>query len=320
MEKRTEAQSRALQDVQNEFVESRREQNRFQEKFIRKEKALRDTQIGSELSSPRVSSDKSSELSAHQTRIRGSCGVFLRAELIKSFSEACEDFYSELSAHQIPVRSLRRVFLRAEPPSNAYPRLVGVLLRAEFSSNPSERGTQQPPRLVLGSCAFSLSLGLTTPASWADSHCELRSRRGVLRQSRFPIGAVPMSVSSSSRFLWMVRGHCSQELSPFEVLQVRVRYFRFGVFWALAVDAAGSCGRLRGRLRVSRHAEHSASSTPRRELPQQGPTAWTRIGVGSDGKFTIPYHCLLFEADCIVHDRLKYPRVRESLDPHKRFQ
>ena len=186
MEKRTEAQSRALQDVQNEFVESRREQNRFQEKFIRKEKALRDTQIGSELSSPRVSSDKSSELSAHQTRIRGSCGVFLRAELIKSFSEACEDFYSELSAHQIPVRSLRRVFLRAEPPSNAYPRLVGVLLRAEFSSNPSERGTQQPPRLVLGSCAFSLSLGLTTPASWADSHCELRSRRGVLPPVTIP--------------------------------------------------------------------------------------------------------------------------------------
>ena len=39
LQKRTEAQSRALQDVQNEFVESR------QEELLRKEKALRDTQI-----------------------------------------------------------------------------------------------------------------------------------------------------------------------------------------------------------------------------------------------------------------------------------
>ena len=45
--KRTEAQNRALQDVQNEFVESRREQTRLQEELSRKEKALRDTQIRS---------------------------------------------------------------------------------------------------------------------------------------------------------------------------------------------------------------------------------------------------------------------------------
>ena len=34
-------------DVQNEFVESRREQTRLQEELLRKEKALRDTQIRS---------------------------------------------------------------------------------------------------------------------------------------------------------------------------------------------------------------------------------------------------------------------------------
>ena len=34
-------------DVQNEFVESRREQTGLQEEFLRKEKALRDTQIRS---------------------------------------------------------------------------------------------------------------------------------------------------------------------------------------------------------------------------------------------------------------------------------
>ena len=28
--------------------------------------------------------------------------------------------------------------------------------------------------------------------------------------------------------------------------------------------------------------------------PQRGPTAWTRSGVGPDGKFIIPYHILLF--------------------------
>ena len=37
--KRTEAQNRALQDVQNEFVESRREQTRLQEELSRKEKS-----------------------------------------------------------------------------------------------------------------------------------------------------------------------------------------------------------------------------------------------------------------------------------------
>ena len=41
---RTEAQDRALQDVQNE---SRREQTRLQEELLRKENALRDTQIRS---------------------------------------------------------------------------------------------------------------------------------------------------------------------------------------------------------------------------------------------------------------------------------
>ena len=45
LQKRTEAQNRAVQDVQNEFVESRREQTRLQEEKLRKEKALRDTQI-----------------------------------------------------------------------------------------------------------------------------------------------------------------------------------------------------------------------------------------------------------------------------------
>ena len=45
--KRTEVQDRALQDVQNEFVESRRERTRLQEELLRKEKALRDTQIRS---------------------------------------------------------------------------------------------------------------------------------------------------------------------------------------------------------------------------------------------------------------------------------
>ena len=43
--KRTEEQSRALQDVQNEFVEPRRERTRSQEELLRKEKALRNTQI-----------------------------------------------------------------------------------------------------------------------------------------------------------------------------------------------------------------------------------------------------------------------------------
>ena len=38
LQKRTEAQNRALQDVQNEFVESRREQTRLQEELLRKEK------------------------------------------------------------------------------------------------------------------------------------------------------------------------------------------------------------------------------------------------------------------------------------------
>ena len=45
--KRTEVQDRALQEVQNEFVESRREQARLQEELIRKENELRDTQIRS---------------------------------------------------------------------------------------------------------------------------------------------------------------------------------------------------------------------------------------------------------------------------------
>ena len=40
LQKRIEAQSMALQDVQNEFVESRREQTRLQEELLRKEKAL----------------------------------------------------------------------------------------------------------------------------------------------------------------------------------------------------------------------------------------------------------------------------------------
>ena len=47
LQKRTETRNRALQDVQNEFVESRREQTRLQEELLRKEKALRDTQIRS---------------------------------------------------------------------------------------------------------------------------------------------------------------------------------------------------------------------------------------------------------------------------------
>ena len=42
---RTEAQDRALQDVQNEFLASRREQTRLQEELLRTENALRDTQI-----------------------------------------------------------------------------------------------------------------------------------------------------------------------------------------------------------------------------------------------------------------------------------
>ena len=47
LQKQTEAQTRTLQDVQNEFVESRREQTRLQEEVLRKEKALRDKQIRS---------------------------------------------------------------------------------------------------------------------------------------------------------------------------------------------------------------------------------------------------------------------------------
>ena len=47
LQKRMEAQNRALQDVQNEFVESRREQTRLQEELLRKEKARRDTQTRS---------------------------------------------------------------------------------------------------------------------------------------------------------------------------------------------------------------------------------------------------------------------------------
>ena len=46
-QKLTEAQNRAPQDVQNEFVESRREQTRLQEELLRKEKALRAAQIRS---------------------------------------------------------------------------------------------------------------------------------------------------------------------------------------------------------------------------------------------------------------------------------
>ena len=45
LQKRTDAQGRALQDVQDEIVKSRREQTRLQEKLLRKDKALRDTQI-----------------------------------------------------------------------------------------------------------------------------------------------------------------------------------------------------------------------------------------------------------------------------------
>ena len=45
LQKRMEAQRRAPQDVQNEFVESRRERTRLQEELLRKERALRDTQI-----------------------------------------------------------------------------------------------------------------------------------------------------------------------------------------------------------------------------------------------------------------------------------
>ena len=45
LQKRMEAQRRAPQDVQNEFVESRREQTLLQEELLRKEKAFRDTQI-----------------------------------------------------------------------------------------------------------------------------------------------------------------------------------------------------------------------------------------------------------------------------------
>ena len=40
LQKRTEAQNRAPQDVQNEFVESRREHTRLQEEWLRKENAL----------------------------------------------------------------------------------------------------------------------------------------------------------------------------------------------------------------------------------------------------------------------------------------
>ena len=47
LHKRTEVQDTALQDLQHEFVESRREQARLQEELLRKEKALRDTQIRS---------------------------------------------------------------------------------------------------------------------------------------------------------------------------------------------------------------------------------------------------------------------------------
>ena len=47
LQKRTEAQNRAPQDVQNEFVGSCRKQTRSQEELLRREKALRDTQIRS---------------------------------------------------------------------------------------------------------------------------------------------------------------------------------------------------------------------------------------------------------------------------------
>ena len=45
LQKRSEAQNRALQDVQNEFVECCREQTRLQEELLRKAKVLRDTQM-----------------------------------------------------------------------------------------------------------------------------------------------------------------------------------------------------------------------------------------------------------------------------------
>ena len=44
LQKPTKVQDRALQEVQHEFVESRREQARLQEELTRKENALRDTQ------------------------------------------------------------------------------------------------------------------------------------------------------------------------------------------------------------------------------------------------------------------------------------
>ena len=47
LQKRTEVQDRALQEVQHEFVESRRQQARLQEELFRKEKAFWDTQIRS---------------------------------------------------------------------------------------------------------------------------------------------------------------------------------------------------------------------------------------------------------------------------------
>ena len=45
LQKRSEEQDKSMLYVQNEFVESRREQARLQEELLRKEKALRDTQI-----------------------------------------------------------------------------------------------------------------------------------------------------------------------------------------------------------------------------------------------------------------------------------
>ena len=45
LQRRTEDHYKALQEVQNGFVESLREQARLQEELLRKEKALRDTQI-----------------------------------------------------------------------------------------------------------------------------------------------------------------------------------------------------------------------------------------------------------------------------------
>ena len=115
-----------------------------------------------------------------------------------------------LCSHQMPIRGSR-----------------GVFLRGEFSSNPSERGIQQSPRLVLGSSASLFHSDWPLRQS-GPTHTTGSGPVGVFpRQARFPISAVPyfgvwlvavsLDGTRAGRWTPLLLAKLLQELSPFEV-------------------------------------------------------------------------------------------------------